>query len=505
MTVLSILPILSLLLCLTVVKLSAPKAGAVSLGLALLIALAFFGLSAFGLVIAVSKALSLALFVLLIVWGALLLFHLADGFKAIEVIHRNFALHVKDKFMGFLMLAWLFSGMFQGMSGFGVPVVIVAPILIALGFDKAKSLAATLIGHSWAVTFGSMGSAFYINQMMTGIPYKELEFPMWVFNVVALLLTGLGVCWIYGGFRGIKGGLPFVLPVTALMSAVQYITISLGFYPVVSLTAAITGLLVMFGLNKLREKDKNAKEKIETKLTLLQSVLPYMVVLALAVVIQFLPSVLKGISLSFSFPGTETALGYAAKPETGFARIRLFGHPALLLMTASVVAALLYKRAGVWDIAVFKKALRKTAGKGVPATLALLFLGNMSMIMKDSGMTDLLANKVADLTGGVYPLFAPFFGVLGSFLTGNNTNSNILFGSFQFTIAQRLGLSGAVMSAAQSLSGSIGVALSPTLALVGGIAAKFEGQESLIYRKTAGVVLLTALVMGIVNLIICNA
>jgi len=490
-----------------VVKLSAPKAGAVSLGIALIVALAFFGLSAFGLIVAVSKALSLSLFVLLIVWGALLLFHLADGFKAIEVIHRNFALHVKDKFMGFLMLAWLFSGMFQGMSGFGVPVVIVAPILIALGFDKAKSLAATLIGHSWAVTFGSMGSAFYINQMMTGIPYKDLEFPMWVFNTVALLLTGLGVCWVYGGFKGIKGGLPFVLPVSALMSAVQYITISLGFYSIVSLTAAIAGLLVMFGLYKLREKEKSAKEKsakekLETKLTLLQSVLPYVVILALAVAIQFLPSILRGISLSFDFPGTETALGYVANPETGFARIRLFGHPALLLLTASVIAALIYKRAGVWDIAVFKKALRKTAGKGVPATLALLFLGSMSMVMKDSGMTDLLANNVADLAGGSYPLFAPFFGVLGSFLTGNNTNSNILFGSFQFTIAQRLGLSGAVMSAAQSLSGSIGVALSPTLALVGGIAAKFEGQESLVYRKTVGVVLLTALVMGIVNLVI---
>ena len=87
MTLLSLFPILSLLLCLIVIKLSAPKAGAVSLGLALVIALAFFGLSGNGLLVAVSKALSLALFVLLIVWGALLLYHLVDGFKAIEVIN----------------------------------------------------------------------------------------------------------------------------------------------------------------------------------------------------------------------------------------------------------------------------------------------------------------------------------------------------------------------------------------------------------------------------------
>jgi len=503
MTILSLLPILCLFILLIGLKMSVAKAGAISFGLALIIALVFFGLTGFGLIVAVGKALSLALFVLLIVWGALLLYHLVDGFKAIDVINKNFVILVEDKFVEFVILAWLFTGVFQGMAGFGVPVVIVAPILIALGFDKVKSVAAALLGHTWAVTFGSMGAAFFIIQMLTGIPYEELGLPMWIFNTAIHFLTGLGVCWLYDGFKGIKKGISYILPVSVVMAAVQLLIISLELYSLASLLTALVGLTAMLLLYKLRTKSKGKNEGMyASELNLLQSVLPYAVILGLSVVFQFLPDILRNISLSFTFPGTETTIGYIVTPETGYARMRLFGHPAVLLLAASGVAIGIYKRAGVWDKAVFKDALNKTVKKGIPATLALLFLGNMSLIMMDSGMTHLLSYGVADLTGDFYPLVAPFFGVLGSFLTGNNTNSNILFGSFQYTIAARLDVSGAMMSAVQSMSGGIGVAIAPTLVLMGAIASKLDGQESLIYRKIIGIVLIIALVMGVVNFIL---
>jgi lactate permease len=285
----------------------------------------------------------------------------------------------------------------------------------------------------------------------------------------------------------------------------------------------LAGLAAMFALYKLRtnlkeKKDrndrknqKNRNNKIETKakkefyagdLTLGQAVLPYAVILGLSLLFQLLPAALRDISVSFEFPGFETALGHAVLPETGYSKIRLFGHPAVKLLCASVVAIIIYKRAKVWDSRVFSGAVKKTVKKGIPATLALLALGNMSLIMMDSGMTYRLAQNVADLTGNFYPLFAPFFGVLASFLTGNNTNSNVLFGSFQYTIAQTLDVSGAVMSAAQSISGSVGVAIGPTLVLMGAIATKQDGQESLIFKKLIGIILLIASAMGIINYIL---
>jgi len=88
LTILSMVPIISLLLCLIVFKFTVARSGAISLGITLVIALGFFGLPPIGgLPIAVGKALWLALFVSLIVWLAIFLYHLVDDFKAIEVSH----------------------------------------------------------------------------------------------------------------------------------------------------------------------------------------------------------------------------------------------------------------------------------------------------------------------------------------------------------------------------------------------------------------------------------
>jgi lactate permease len=48
-----------------------------------------------------------------------------------------------------------------------------------------------------------------------------------------------------------------------------------------------------------------------------------------------------------------------------------------------------------------------------------------------SGMTFLLAHGLATVAGGFYPVLSPFVGLLGCFMTGSNTNSNVLFGVLQ--------------------------------------------------------------------------
>jgi lactate permease len=501
-----LLPILSLLVLLIAVKASVARAGAVSLALALVIALTFFGLPAVGLFVAVGKALWLALFVSLIVWGALFLYHLVSDFGAINVINKNIMIFVKDKFASFLLLAWLFTGLLQGIAGFGVPVVIVTPILIALGFGPVKALAATLLGHSWAVTFGSMGAAFFVIQGLTGVPKADLGVPMWIFNTVAHLLTGIGVCWLYDGLKGVKKGLSYVLPVSAVMTVVQYFTIQSGMYALVSLNTALVGLVVMFLLYKLRARGKEERSEggfYRDKLNLWQAVFPYALILILLLSFQLIPHAIReAVAVSPNFDGFRTTLGYTVMRVTNYSPIRLLAHPLFVLLIAATAACFIYRRAGVWDTGIFRGAVRKTVKKGIPATLALLALGNMSLIMMDSGMTNRLAYAIADLTGSLFPLFSPFFGVLASFLTGNNTNANVLFGKFQYAIANRLEISTAMMTASQSISASVGVAIGPTLVLMGALASDQVGQESAILKKLIPLVLLIALAMGGVNYII---
>ena len=503
-TILSLVPILSLLICLMVFKLSASRAGAISLLFAFVIAFLFFGIDAFGMSIAIAKGVTLALFVLLIIWAALFLYHIVDDFKAIEVINKNIVIFVRDKFVQFLLISWLFSAMLQGIAGFGVPVIIATPILISLGFNPVTSVAAVLIGHSWSVSFGSMGSSLYTIFLMSGIPLQYLGTAMWIFGTVAMALTGLAVCYLYGGVKYLLKGLAYVLPVSALMSASIFVIIQLHMFSLIGLISALIGLIALYIIYRFSTSAAN-KEGVSklysSSLTLGQAALPYISIIVLTLLFQLL-NMGNLAALSFSFPGFITELGHVVNPEPAYSTIRLFGHPAPILLTAAAIGALTYKKIGIWDTSIFKGAVKKTVTRCIPTTISLLCLITMALIMMDSGMTNELANGTAEISGRFYPFFAPLFGVLGSFITGSNTNSNVLFGQFQYSIARTLGVSAAIMCGSQSIGGSVGVAAGPTTVLMGATASKLVGQESLIYKKVFGITILISLVLGVLNFIL---
>jgi len=479
----------------------ASKAGAISMIFAFIIALSFFGIDFFGMSVAMGKGITLAFFVLLIVWAALFLYHLVDDFKALDVINKNILIFVKDKFVQFLLIAWLFSAMLQGIAGFGVPVIITVPILISLGFNPVTSVVAVLIGHSWAVSFGSMGSSFYAIFLMTGVPQQYLGFALWIFGTTAMILTGLAVCYLYGGVKQMFKGLVYILPVSALTSATIFLTVNLQLFSLVGLSSALVGLITMYTIYRLSAKKEGKDKLYSSSLNLWQAALPYFSVIVLTLLIQSLG--IKNIAaLSFSFPGFTTELGHVVSAEPAYSTIRLFGHPGPILFSAAGIGVLTYKIAGVWDVKIFKGTVKKTFARCVPTSLSLLCLITMAVIMMDSGMTTELATRTAEVSGRFYPIFAPLFGVLGSFITGSNTNSNVLFGQFQYTIAKNLGVSTAVMCAAQSIGGSIGVSTGPNGVLMGATASKLVGQESLIYKKVSWIALLIALALGILNFIL---
>ena len=528
-TLLTIIPIAVLLLCLVVFKLSVTKSGGIAMGLALVLSVVFFKISAYGLMVASGKALWVGLFVSLIVWNALFLYHLVSDFGAIEVINAALMKVLKDKFVAFLLLAWLFTGLLQGIAGFGIPSVIVAPILIALGFNPVKSVTASLLGHSWSIPFGSMGASFFVISGITGIEQTELGFPVWVLNMVTITMTGIFVCFVYDGFKGVAKGLTYIIPVVAAMSGMQYLTIHLGMYSLGTINTALAGVTTMFLLYKIRSRLSRSKteqsgagsgasisQESETetttdvlqtkpKLTILQSVFPYALILLLLLSFQFIPATVRDlVAIAPNFPATSTALDYSVRAETNYNPIKLFIHPAMVLLIAAGVACAIYKKTKVWDSGIFKGAVKKTVKKGVPATLALLAFGHMSLFMMDSGMMTKLAESVADITGNFYPLFAPYIGLLGTFLTGNNTNSSVMFGGFQQAVALRLELNPAVMSAAQVITGGLGCSIAPTLVFMAALATKQTEKVSVVLRKLIPIALIISAVMGITNFIFIN-
>ena len=192
--ILAITPIALILFLMVGLRWGAARAGAAGYLAALLISILFFGSRAELLAYAHAKALLLSVDVLMIIWAAFFLYRVADEAGAIRTIGEALPHLTGDRGMQALIIGWVFATFLQGVGGFGVPVAVIAPILVGLGFTPLAAVVIPSIGHGAAVTFGSLGSSFQALIASTGMPWQQLVGP-------SALLLGIA-----GRLRRLDGG-----------------------------------------------------------------------------------------------------------------------------------------------------------------------------------------------------------------------------------------------------------------------------------------------------------
>jgi lactate permease len=106
----------------------------------------------------------------------------------------------------------------------------------------------------------------------------------------------------------------------------------------------------------------------------------------------------------------------------------------------------------------------------------------MAKVLSYSGMMQQLAESLAVVTGKGYPFLAPFVGALGSFVTGSDSSSNILFGDLQKQVALQLDLNPVWIAASNTSGACIGKLLSPQNIALAAVATGLAGQEGRILR-----------------------
>ncbi len=110
------------------------------------------------------------------------------------------------------------------------------------------------------------------------------------------------------------------------------------------------------------------------------------------------------------------------------------------------------------------KAWQNTFAQLLPAAVSLVFAVAMVRVLVQSringagmdGMLLTLSNFASRAAGEAWPLLSPFIGVLGAFVSGSNTVSNILFGGFQYSVAEALEISRTITLALQAAGGAVG-------------------------------------------------
>ncbi len=502
MFVLALLPIALILILMVGFRWGAARAGAVGYLSALAVALLAFGAGPLLLAYAHTKALLLTLDVLLIVWTAFALFRVTEEAGAIEDLSRALPRLTPNRGMQALLIGWAFASFLQGVGGFGVPVAVIAPILVGLEFSPLAAVVLPSIGHSWAVTFGSLGSSFQALTAASGLAGELLAAPSALFLGVAGIGAGLMVAHAAAGWRGLGRLGVAVLVMGSSMGAAQYLLATAGLWNMAAFGAGLAGLSVGLLLARLSGRAQAERPPVQAA-SLGLALAGYAILVAVTLLVQLVPwvrEILGGVEIAIQFPELSTARGHITPAETG-RRIALFRHAGAILAYTSLLAYLVYRRAGRYRPGASGRILRGTWARVGSSSVGITSMVAMAVVMSHAGMTDALALGLARAAGQGFPWAAPWIGALGAFMTGSNTNSNVVFTVLQLRTAELLGYSTAAILAGQTAGGALGSVIAPTKVVVGASTAGMGGREGEVMRAllvyTGLLVLLVSLLTAV--------
>jgi lactate permease len=482
---------------------SGSRAGAAAWLTALIVGVAVFGAHPALLAYSQMKGILLSLNVLYIIWAALLLYNVVNETGAIKAIGIGIQRFSGDKSIQLLIFGWIFSSFLQGVAGYGVPIAVVAPLLIGLGFSPVVAVAVPAIGHSWSVTFGSMGASFQAMMAVTGLSSEFLGHWAAVLLGVAAYLCGICAIHVFGGWKMIKHSAVALLVIGTVMAGTQYLLVTADLWTLGGFGASLAGLVACLAVARLKIYNQTQPSEIESEMSLgwaLSAYLILIVIVFMGVMYDPLRNFLGQIRLTLAFPEITSNTGWVVPAGQGKA-INIFGHGGALLAYSSITSYLVYASRGYYSRGSFKQIITKCIKSGVPTSLGIVSMVCFAMIMDHCGMIYILAEGISRVFGSLFPFFATWIGLLGAFMTGSNTNSNVVFGVLQMKTAELAGLSTALILAAQTTGGALGSMIAPAKILVGCSTVGLSGKEGPVLQATIRYGLLITALIGLFTML----
>ena len=111
--------------------------------------------------------------------------------KHFLVIRNGMRKLLPNELLLVLALGWILESFLQGITGFGVPVAVGAPLLIGIGVKPMWAVIIPLLGQSWGNTFGTLAAAWDALVMSAGISSGSKEYLITAFWTA--LLSGSGI------------------------------------------------------------------------------------------------------------------------------------------------------------------------------------------------------------------------------------------------------------------------------------------------------------------------
>jgi len=345
-----------------------------------------------------SNALIIWTELILLIFGAYLFYNTLS-------VHKHFipfteSVSIISSHISLAIILCFFMGSFmEGIAGFGIPALLIAPLMLTIGFKPVSAIVLPLAANTTAVLFGALGTPLRIGlginepdevvaitTIINALPALVIPFML---TYLLSKTERLKISWKKEWKMLLGAGFCFYVPfaLTAMFSIE---------FP--SVVAGIAGLLLFVFIFI------PTNEKIAGRIWW-NTFSPYLFFIVLLLLWKFASQ-----NVHFSlYPDIKDVSFY---------------QPGIVFIIASIIILFFFnkKNFGIQLFTLIKDALHKIR---IPAITILLLICFTQLIATSLSVS--ISSLTASMNQPLQIVVQPLIGISGSFITGSATMSNLLF------------------------------------------------------------------------------
>jgi len=526
-TIFAVLPLLTIFVLLGVVKMKAQWAALIALAVAIVVAIAVYGLPTGQALSSAGEGAAFGIFpIMWIVVNAIWVYNLTVSTGHFDVLRRSFGTVSDDQRVQAVIIAFCFGALLEALAGFGTPVAITAVMLIALGFNPLKAASVALVANTAPVAYGAIAVPITTLAKVTNLPVDVLGATVGRQTPVLAVIVPLVLVFMVDGKRGIRQTWPVALVGGVVFGLAQFVAsnyISVPLTDIIASLVSAAGIVLFLRIwqpsevlagERLSESavsdrmatatggkrnpprsgaaattgtggvDETSGGRVhDSRAEVLRAYAPYLIVIAVFSLAQVGPIkdfLAKGAT-KFTWPGLNVKGPDGKAPSSVVFAFGWLSAAGTLLLIAGLLTMVVLRVGVPQALRDYARTLDqlKWAILTVAAVLALAYVMNLS------GQTVTIGKWLAG-SGGFFAFLSPVLGWIGVAVTGSDTSSNALFGTLQVAAAKQSGLSQTLLASANSSGGVLGKMISPQNLAIGAAAVGLAGEEGQIFRKVFG-------------------
>ncbi|MCD1294960.1 L-lactate permease [Methanocella sp. CWC-04] len=518
---LAVLPILIIFIGLVFLKKSGTLMGVIGWIATLVIAIIFFNTSpeiaAYASINGFLSSLGISLMVLFTILQVTMM-DLTGAIKRITEFIKSIAAERYEQ----IMILNIGLGSFLVSIG-ATPVTMLPPIMLALGFSPLAAVALPCLGYDPLTSFSLLAIPITLPAQVFGMDVGSLSKNIAIF--LPLVSTGfaMGMLWIADGIEGVKKGfVPALIAGGTLgLSCIAFVNLlPVSAIGLVGVFSGLTTIAVLFLIRVIQGKPIFYKTKVAPRANVLadgpapmplwKAAFPWILLVMFCIVICIpdISAFLHGLL------GDSQKIHIVANK---YVDLKILNQAYFWVLISTVLSAPFLIRSKeeankivrLW----LKRAWSPTLAAAVFFAIAYVMDWSAQSVVDGiltfaPGAADFNMNAVIGLTfalffgAAAFPAISPLLGLFGSFVSGSETSSNVMFYGILKKSTDVLDLDFMNVYSAHAVSGGIASAIAPAKIINAAAVIDKLGIEGEVIQKSAVIAILLTIVTGAVLLIL---